>query len=186
MLILDRVIIYRNESIYMNNTLIGFEKRPTGFLCHILFNGFNIYNDWEIHVIIYPTISFIIMFILNLLLIKKTYNVYKKKVEAKTRSKSVNNITLSLIFITMVYMIMCLPSVVAYQYFYSYFHSNEILMLIIHLLDAIGFMNRASIFINCMISNIRFRRVILRQLKFVKSKEDISVTPSSKIISRRD
>ena len=189
MLILDRAIIYKNESIYnTNNSLIGFENRSIGFLCHILSNGFNIYIDWEIHVIIYPTISVIIMFIFNILLIQKTYKIYRKKLENQSTSnnkKTTNliNISVSLIFITVVYMIMCLPAVIAFQYFFVFFHSNRILNITINVLDAIGFMNRASIFINCMISNIRFRKVVLQQLKLAKMEESKSQIASSRNLS---
>jgi hypothetical protein len=190
MLILDRAIIYQNESIYnLNNTLTGFELKPSGFLCHILFNGFNIYYDWQIHLIIYPIISFIIMLIFNMLLIQITFRIYRKKtaIQSTSSKKSTDtmiNISLSLIFFTFAFMIMCLPAVIAYNYFFAYFHSSKILTLIIHILDAIGFINRASIFINCMISNIRFRKVVLQFLKIAKIEESRSKATRSIISSR--
>ena len=169
MLFTDRLVTYKNETISYNNS-INYVLVPDKYDCYVLPNGYNIYPDYEtIHIFIYPTFAVIIMFIFNSLLVAKVYSIKKNKLknQSKKAQQAFNktiNLTISTLFITLVFICMCLPGTLAYKYFGDFFFSSSELKEIIYLIDSLSFLNRSSIFINCMISNIKFRRIVLKKL----------------------
>ena len=171
-LILDRRSAYKNQSVILNNQT--YTTKVFIYNCAKLFNGFNIYHNWIAHIILYPTLPVFIMVIFNSLLIRKTYLIYKKRPVNidKKRQKSINsmiNITISLLFITFLFGLSCLPPTIFYNYMYSTFSSSEGLLFFLNVLDSFNFINRSSMFISCLISNVRFRRVVLKKLRKLKN-----------------
>ena len=76
MLFTDRLTKYKNETILVINGSLSYELIPDGYDCDTLPNGYKIYPDYEtIHILIYPTLAVIIMFIFNTLLIIKTFSI---------------------------------------------------------------------------------------------------------------
>ena len=164
----DRLEIYQNETIIYNN-LTYFQHLPVKYDCDTLPNGYKIYPDYEtVHIIIYPTLAVIIMFIFNTLLIIKIVSIKKSRSSSSNNNNNSNNkminLTVSLLFITFLFVLMCLPGTFAYKYFGDYFYSTNELKAIIYSIDSLSFLNRSSIFINCMISNVKFRSTVLRKL----------------------
>ena len=194
MLILDRAFIFVNhdKNITISNksnlTHLFNIKINTGLECYQLFNGYKIYPEWEnVHIAIYPIFTVIIMIIFNGLLITKTIGIQRNKTtrnktmhgkgKRKATDRKMMNITMSLLFIAFIYAIMCLPGSIMFRFF-SYYQLNKSLERLFHLADSFSFMNRSSMFFNCVLSNIKFRRCVLNRLarlKFWKKSSDTYV-----------
>ena len=160
---------------------------PGSFISKLPF-GYKIYPEWEnVHIAIYPIFTVIIMIIFNGLLITKTIGIQRNKTtrnktmhgkgKRKATDRKMMNITMSLLFIAFIYAIMCLPGSIMFRFF-SYYQLNKSLERLFHLADSFSFMNRSSMFFNCVLSNIKFRRCVLNRLarlKFWKKSSDTYV-----------
>jgi hypothetical protein len=50
------------------------------------------------------------------------------------------------------------------RFFGEFFHSTIKLKIILYMIDYLSFLNRSTIFINCMISNKKFRNIVMKKL----------------------
>ena len=109
------------------------------------------------------------MIVFNFLLISKIVNRKNTKQKAKyttsgqekktsTESGKKKNLTISLLFITFLFLAMTLPSAIAFGFFYESFAQNKNFYMI---LDNFSFINRASLFLNAFISFKKFRQIVL-------------------------
>jgi hypothetical protein len=169
----DRKRIYINKIVKLEN---GSEFNTTveiGFRCYELSkNDFKIYIVWQnVHLVFYELIPFILMLIFNCLLVRVTFFMFGKKSSKyhlnghlAMRNKRMKNLTMSLIVLTLVFIILTLPATILYNYFYTYFQSTSTLKLIITLIDYFTYINHSLIFINCLISNLKFRNIFFKFL----------------------
>jgi hypothetical protein len=133
----------------------------------------------KVHLYLNCILPFSIMFIFNCLLIKKTFrrsnngsfNQSRNKNKSKQLSheKKMKNLTNSLLFITFSFLFLTLPSSIAYGFFYFdiYFTSPGYVQNIFIFLDQLSFLNYASIFFNCFITNLKFRKIIMSRNLFL-------------------
>lgn len=129
--------------------------------CYCYENGFKIYPTWErIHMIIYNLIPFVIMVVFNSLLIKNILSnmkIIKKK--SKFYRKKIT-VTISLITVTFLFLLMTLPTTIIFCFFFNYLHLKFGLTFI-YIFDSISFLNHAFLFFICLITNIKFRKIVL-------------------------
>ena len=168
MLFTDRLEINQNDTNIVSNKNYKFSLKHD---CYILANGYRIFPNYEmIHILIYPIISVIIMVLFNTLLIAKLISIHRKKPQNQKAQKFLNrtiNLSVSMLFITFMFIFMCLPAAICYKYFGGFFFSTDELRATIFLMDSLSFLNRSFIFFNCFISNIRFRAFVIRKLKLM-------------------
>jgi hypothetical protein len=173
LLFIDRIKYYDNKTFLIDNfTLII--NLESGYDMETLITGFKLFPTWDkIHIILYPTVPVCIMFVFNILLIRKTLALYKNR---NTNFKSIRNqqhchiskkrnLTWSLLYITFLFIIMTMPSSVCYGFFNDYFNSTTSLQNIIVILDYLSFLNRSTLFFDCFLTNITFRKIVIKKLK---------------------
>jgi hypothetical protein len=155
----------------INSYLIILDRKPDDTLngifevCYELNNGFNIYVTWEkIHILLYSLIPSSLMIVFNILIIKKFTSI-KDKFSSCKRKKTA--LTISLLSITSTFIIMTLPAALLYGFF-SHLFKGIFLKNVLALIDYLSFLNRASLFINCFITNSNFRKIVFNF--FSKSK----------------
>jgi hypothetical protein len=108
--LLNSYILFMDRSVIDENELD----------CYTLSNGYRIYPQWEIiHIVIYPSSAVLIMFIFNILLVKKIMNLRQNlsKIQSVLEKKRANrkiNITKSLLFITCMFILMNLPGTIMF------------------------------------------------------------------------
>jgi hypothetical protein len=165
-------IIFLNSYLLIMNRQT---KSDNNFECYTLANGFKIYDTWDkIHPFIYNFIPFVIMTMFNFLLFKKT--TFSKRI-CPTATKKMNfnnrsnkkNLTHTLLTISTVFIIMTLPSSIAYGYLIETYGENPVVVRIFHLLDHLAFLYHTTLFFNCLISNIKFRNCVLNGIRLIKS-----------------
>ncbi|CAF0763062.1 unnamed protein product [Brachionus calyciflorus] len=141
-------------------------------ICFWYSSDFNIYPLWDqISIIIYNVIPFTIMLIFNTLLIAKTILINKSIKKIKNREtlraiKRKRRLTISILSITFAFIVLTLPASIAYGFFLNYFNSmGSRGKAFLHLLDFFGFFFHSSLFINCFITNIKFRKYVLTKIR---------------------
>ena len=140
---------------------------PIFEVCYDLSNGFSIYESWEkIHILLYCLIPSSLMIIFNLLIIKKVTSV-EDKFSSNRRKKTA--LTISLLSITSLFVFMTLPATIVYGFFPNHF-SNVLLKNVQKLIDHLSFLNRASLFINCFLTNANFRKIVINVFSKSKSR----------------
>ena len=159
--------------IYDRNEILT--KIPNKIDCYKLPNGFRIGQIWEsVHLAIYTIIPFCLMIIFNLLLLKKIYDLNKSSEQYVNRDKlkirKLCETTVSLLVISICFLIMTLPAAIAFVYFPQFFKSTPFLNNILTLIDYWSFLNHSSLFFSCYITNLKFRYIISRIIKIVFNK----------------
>jgi hypothetical protein len=133
------------------------------FINYKLSNGFDLMIWERVHYSIYCVIPFIIMTIFNFLLIKTTFDSSRKY---RNNHNKFKNLTYSLVFISISYLVMTLPSAL---YFSLIFDSNlnydPNKLSYIYLLDHFLFLNHSTLFFNCLITNLKFRKIVFSFFK---------------------
>lgn len=133
--------------------------------CYIYNNGFNVFPIWEnVHLVIFNLIPFIIMTTFNGLLIKdalmssNTSRVNSDTNKKLTRKKHI--LTIYLIMVTLLFLVMTLPSSIIFGFFYGYFIKFNFGASFLLFIDCLSFINNTSIFFISLATNSKFRRVI--------------------------
>jgi hypothetical protein len=135
--------------------------------CYILSNGFQINIIWEkVHSVVYSILPFILMIIFNSLLIKRTFGLKSKNTNQKDKNRR-KSLTFSLLFITISFLIMTLPTQICYSFFLSDFLYDETLNNILVLLDCLSFFNHSSLFFSCFITNRKFREIVIEKFSII-------------------
>ena len=114
------------------------------FICYKYINGFPLDPLWEnVHLILYSLIPFIIMIVFNILLIKIISNI-----KNSNKGSVIRNIK-SILVITFLFLIMTVPSSVAFGFFQP--TSPKIVLL---LLDDLSFLNNSILFFTFFFTNL--------------------------------
>lgn len=144
----------------------------TTFLCYSYKDGYEIFPNWEnIHLAIYNLIPFCIMTIFNGLLIRNVLlvNLTHSKDNSNNSSQNAKSmrkkqtLTIALIFVTILFLVMTLPSSIIFGFFFDFFdqHLGQSFLLMV---DHLSFTNNASLFFISMITNAKFRNVIFAEI----------------------
>ncbi len=186
------------------NSYLLFMDRKSGtknFHCYVLANGFKVSEIWDkVHLVIYSLIPSILMLVFNVLLIKNTpnrltYVKYKipavKAISSNTNSQSSigskkRNLTFSLLFISFMFLACSLPGMFLYGVFPDEAqnqNSNIILTNIMVLFDFLAFLYHATIFFNCLLTNLKFRKIVLDKLNHLRGQLFCSLELSKCFIS---
>lgn len=130
--------------------------------------SFDLSPTWDrVNLFIYNIIPFLIMITFNCLLVKNIYSAKKSSEKYKTNSNTnsprslskTNRLTISLLFLTFLFLVMTMPATILFAYFYDFIAANFSPTLMV-LLDDISFLNHSTLFFVCLISNAKFRRVL--------------------------
>jgi hypothetical protein len=138
--------------------------------CYKLPHGFRIGQIWEtVHLIIYTVIPFGLMVFFNILLLKKIYNVNNTNdnTRNKLKMRKLRELTVSLLVITISFLVMTLPAAICYVYFSKVFKSSAFLSNILILIDYWSFLNHSSLFFHCFITNLKFRSIVIKKVKII-------------------
>jgi hypothetical protein len=141
--------------------------------CFTYRTGFEIFPKWEmVHLFLYSIIPFSLMIIFNALLIKNTLWSYFLKTKNElfhmdaNRKKGLRKkqmITISLILISMFYLVTTLPTSIIFGFFYDFF--AVVLSLdksFFVMLDNIAFLNNSFRFLLLLVANPCFRKAFFK------------------------
>jgi hypothetical protein len=154
------------------NTTEEYLYQNPNIVCYLYKNGFTVSPTWDtVEMFLYSFIPATIMLIFNFLLIYTT--LLPKKEEAifnqtntdefmQTLAKK-RRLTISLIVITFAYIILTLPSTIGWSFLVDWMYETlPWANLTLNVLDYISFLNHASVFFSCFLTNFKFRSVIIR------------------------
>lgn len=140
---------------------------------------------WDkVQAVVYTFIPFIIMFIFNTLLI---FNVLQRKSTSKLPSHNKKNkrLTISLIILTLSFLLLTAPGSVGYGFFVEYLYSQEAgHKAVAILLDSLMFSQQAILFYISYLSNKRVREVT-KELICRKKTEELSNTTKNTTARKR-
>jgi hypothetical protein len=157
--ILNGVTIENNVSkfdMYLFNTSMMFNDY---FVCYLYPTTFKVFPYWEIvHLILYSAVPFLIMALFNSLLIYKSLNVCKKAAFASKNDGKKLKLTASLIITTIVFLLMTLPSSIAFGFFMNDLLLYEYGEIILHFLDHFSYLNRSSLLFTFYLTNENFKK----------------------------
>lgn len=146
--------------------------------CHAYSNGLTTSQWDQVNLVFYNVIPFILMMTFNCLLIinirrsNSHMNHHSNpKIVAKRR-----NLTISLLFLSFLFLIMTVPGTFLFAYFYDSVLSTLGIQCI-YLIDDISFFNNSILFFICFISNKKFRSTII-ELFYCQCKQ-VEVTKSN-------
>lgn len=153
----------------------------------MLSNGLDLTFWNKINMVFYNIIPFGIMIIFNTLLIVNLRRMTKKRPEEyksgpKKRSPRRQNLTISLLILTFIFLIMTLPSSLFFGFFY-YGKVKNMDRSVAFLIDDISFLNNSMLFFISFVSNRNFRNAIfdffqplrVKKLKLLSSTRSGSV-----------
>lgn len=150
-----RITIYNGTSM-TNFTIIRKKEK-----CYWYTSEFRFYPTIDhINLIIYNFVPFIIMIVFNFLLIRSLMNSKSKGLSKGKNSNLLfrRRLTISILTITFAFIIMTMPSSIAFGFFSEKIKKELRASSIFHLLDTFAFMFHSCLFINCFTSNAKFRK----------------------------
>ena len=158
--------------------------------CGLYTTGFKFYPIWDIaQIYIYSFLPSLIMITFNTLLIINTLNVNSRLKRSPNDRQAINSfnkkrkITISLITITIAFVIMTLPSTILWGFFGDQ-NALEVFHDIGGFLDFISFLNHTSIFWTSYFTNTKFKGTVDSFLKTIfykhRLKKDRNQTQISK------
>jgi hypothetical protein len=62
---------------------------------------------------------------------------------------------------------MTVPSTIMFGFFFKELYANEITREILYAIDSITFLNHASVFFTCYITNMKFRSIVIEKVSFL-------------------
>ena len=171
-LIMSLVFIL-NSHILILNGKYNIKKYPNStitkikFICTVYSTGFSIYPVWEnVHLILYSLVPFVIMGAFNVLLIKKISLKKRNYSTSNQKMDSVKKNIQSLLVITFLFLIMTVPTSIAYGFF-----PGKVSNLVLFALDDLSFLNNSILFFTCFLTNFKFRKTIYYMLDKTKIKD---------------
>ena len=153
----------------LNSILIIFDrvmKDEKLINCYRFSNGFSVILWEKIHLCLYSILPFILMITFNVLLIKKTLRLDVNNTN-KSSLKKTRNLTLSILIITICFILMSFPASFCFGFYLDYFRSSQSLYNIAILIDYFSFLNHSTLFFNCILTNKRFREIIYSNVKIL-------------------
>ena len=134
---------------------VDINQTVSKLVCYRYINGFTLNPLWEnVHLILYSLIPFIIMLIFNILLIKRI-----TRMKNMNKGSAIRNIK-SILVITFLFLIMTVPSSVAYGFFMQTSPKKVLLLL-----DDLSFLNNSILFFTFFLTNLKFRKIIIDYFK---------------------
>ncbi|CAF0968135.1 unnamed protein product [Brachionus calyciflorus] len=129
----------------------------------------------KINLIVYNIIPFCIMLVFNILLIISTLldNKSSKYLSNEKALKSIRKkrvITISIISITLAFMILTTPSSLSFGFFFDEISNLKNGSLLFNIFDNISFIFHSSLFFNSFITNTKFRKFCLKHISKTKIK----------------
>lgn len=155
-------------------------------VCYWYNQNFRLYPTWDqVNLGLYNFFPFTVMFIFNILLITKTLmlNSSLKSTTNKEQIKSIikkRRLTISILAITFAYIILTLPVTIMTGFYFYYFFRIPNGMTFLSMADSLGFLFHSTIFINCMATNIKFRKYVMSRLTRAKGKQKGDSTKKTK------
>lgn len=153
-----------------NGTTIAYNK-TNNFLCYRYSPNFILAPTWDyVNMALYNFLPYILMSIFNYLLIRKTMSTSRSfrssndQQQIKMNRKKMR-LTISLVIITNAFIVMTLPGMIAYGFFFNLLYSSSLGMIIGFLADGLLFLNHASLFFICFLSNVKFRQIVIQKFK---------------------
>ncbi|RNA14003.1 G-coupled receptor -like protein [Brachionus plicatilis] len=153
--------------------------------CYWYNADFRLYPTWDhVNLGLYNFFPFTMMLIFNVLLITKTLmlNSSIKSSNNKEQIKSIikkRRLTISILAITFGYIIMTLPVTIMTSFYFYYFFSLPNGLTYLSMADSFGFLFHATLFFNCIATNIKFRRYVIRALACSRRKKQTESTANS-------
>ena len=192
------MLINVTESVNINGILINitaqqwFQSSDTH--CGLYTTGFTFYPTWYIaQIYIYSLIPATLMFIFNSLVVVKTLSLntkFKRNPNDQQAIKSFQRkrrITISLITISVSFIVMTLPSTILWGFYGDLSSTNEF-HDIGGFLDFISFLNHTSIFWTSYFTNTKFKGTVDNFFKMIFCKnrlgKDINQTQTSTISTK--
>lgn len=178
------ILLFRNETFNLTA-----HRQTNNMICYEYTTGFKIANfspNWEnFHMVIYNVIPFCVMTIFNGLLIKNvllTSHLSLHRNKNKTNStaneiqtnKTLNKkraLTISLVFVTILFLVMTLPSSILFGFFYEFFNQKLGLDFLI-MVDYLSFSNSSSLFFVSLLTNVKFRKVVFSKMKNIFNRDN--------------
>jgi hypothetical protein len=161
LLIASRHVSSTFKMFNLNNQ--SFNLTLTPFECYEYANGFLVNPIWDnVHLVIFDLVPFFLMLLFNGLLIRNLFQIQlmtRHKASSKRDARNAR-LTISLIFVTFMFLVMTLPSSVLFG-----FYVKQINIHILNWSDNISFLNNSSLFAFSLITIPKFRKILFRNEK---------------------
>ena len=135
------------ETVSYQSNDIHCQTYETGFQLNVVWNKLDIY--------LYSFIPFLIMTLFDCALILKTSKLAKNSSGKKKR-----NMTISLLIISVIYILTSMPNCLFYSYFYPIVYPNQLANIIGGYLDSMAFLNHAIGFFILVLTNLKFKNSV--------------------------
>lgn len=150
----------------LNSHVLIFPRRKTssslGFNCQLYSTGFRTLTWEKVHLAVFSVIPFFLMTIFNGLLIKNAFMTGSRKATSNTRSsQKKKRVTISLVLVTIFFLVMTLPASIFFGYFYDYYIKQPYGPSLLIIMDSLSFLHSSSIFFITLATNTKFRNVLL-------------------------
>lgn len=160
-LVFNRIKIFETNQTSVSNISI------LKFSCYYYPNEFYIIPLIEkINVIIYSVIPTFIMVIFNGLLLIKTYSLNKKN-QLKIGSTKKHHITVTLLVLSITFIIMTAPSQIVYGFLDRAFKLKQPGKIITQLIGDLRFLSNTTLFYTCFLTNYKFREAFYKKFNFL-------------------
>lgn len=136
--------------------------------CFRYSDKFTIFPLWDqVNLVMYSLIPFSLMLVFNILLIYKTL-IPRKNTKSSLSIRSIRKkkkLTISILSITFCFIIMTTPASIAYGFFEKKLSKTLTGKAILIILDFIMYFYHSILFINCFVTNAKFRKYFLNFFK---------------------
>jgi hypothetical protein len=138
------------------------------FECYRYSSWFTLSPFWdEVNTYLYSFVPFLIMCTFNVLLIVRTVrNRQTASNESARQASQRRRMTITLLIITFAFIIMTIPSTIAFGYLYEILQATGWGRILQVLIDYMSFLNHSSIFFTCTFTNKKFRQSVVETYSF--------------------
>jgi hypothetical protein len=180
----NRTVLIINKNGSLLNTTEEYLYQNPNIVCYLYKDGFTVSPTWDtVEMFLYSFIPAAIMLTFNFLLIYTTLMPTNTGL-AVSRQDSVRSnralakkrrLTISLIVITFSYIVLTLPSTIGWSFLMNWMYETlPWANLTLNIMDYLSFLNHASVFFTCFLTNYKFREVILNYSKISINPHTIS------------
>jgi hypothetical protein len=169
--------IFKNRTVLFNGSNASFSNATEEYLyqnpnivCYLYKNGYAVSPQWDfVEMFLYSFIPATIMLTFNILLIYTTLMpnkaaVMSQHIRVKESSRTLakkRKLTISLLAITFAYIVLTLPSTIGWSFLMDWMYATlPWANLTLDIMDYFSFLNNASVFFTCFLTNKKFRNVI--------------------------
>jgi hypothetical protein len=171
----ETVVFEMNESL-IKNTQLTFNY-TNDIHCYSYSASIHLTPFYDIlRNVIYTLIPFALMTLFNSLIIYKTFktgrNLNRNDVQSVNSYRKKQNMTISLVSVTFLFLIFTLPNTIFFAFFYGFFsgksHDND--LYIGGLTNNLAFLHHSTLLFNLYFTNIYFRKAVLSLCSNCKQK----------------